>query len=696
MKPSPSRRRRQSPVASTTPKQLKSIVTNPDQDKEKDVTKEKKISRNKNQTGKIEPKKTTKKKEQNTAKTKLTNEKQRILQRLNNVLVISDTHVGSKLAILHAPVITDEGGEYHPSPLQKQLFQFWQHIFHEWLPEATKGEPFAIIHNGDVIDGSHHGTTTVITNNLHDQCLFAYDLLKPVVAQANGMFFMVRGTEAHSGKSAQEEENLARQLEAIPNEHGRYCRYDLWLRLGQRFLIHAMHHIGSTGSNAYEATAIHKEVTESLTEAARWGYEPPDVIVRCLHPNCQILTEFGWLSKNQIKPGTMALTININNPKLEWLPITNITEQPAEKDPKLVIIHEKNQPNHVIAITTNDHKILVRRTGCSEIQTIQADELLNPNAELQQKEIVTTPGQFHQLHHPIDPTLYRRIMTAGAILTINHKHGQRPHPNAIKLDIGKAKPEQIMKLKTIKPTIKKDVAIIHPDDSPDSHWITSCLVQSNSGVQLSEPIFQQWIQQGSKPQWLNPLLEGLDHQSYNSHSPSFFIPKNNKLIEQLQTLAVTSHSTIHFKMSPSSREQQRLKVIWNRRQRGLIIGQSIKARIISNQNKTWCVETPPNNSIIVRYHSHTTIPSTPIIIGNSHRHRHAETSIPTAKGRAIGTVTPGWQDKTPFVWKLPGGRLAPAQFGAILIRTSHGRIFVDPKVWTAPRSIIANENMEDQ
>jgi hypothetical protein len=47
-----------------------------------------------------------------------------------------------------------------------------------------------------------------------------------------------------------------------------------------------MHHIGSTGSAAYETTAVHKELTESFVEAGRWGDEPPQIIVRSHRHRC--------------------------------------------------------------------------------------------------------------------------------------------------------------------------------------------------------------------------------------------------------------------------------------------------------------------------------------------------------------------------------------------------------------------------
>jgi hypothetical protein len=90
---------------------------------------------------------------------------------------------------------------------------------------------------------------------------------------------MIRGTEAHVGKSAEMEEILARELGATPDETGQYSRFELWVRCGKG-LIHALHHIGTTGTSHYESTAPLKELSESYTESGRWHDAPPDVIVR--------------------------------------------------------------------------------------------------------------------------------------------------------------------------------------------------------------------------------------------------------------------------------------------------------------------------------------------------------------------------------------------------------------------------------
>lgn len=213
---------------------------------------------------------------------------------ITNLVVISDTHSGCKLALCPSGVKLDDGGTYNPSKFQRKLAVYWDEFWNKWVPLVTRGEPFDIVHNGDAIDGVHHNSTTQISHNIKDQLRIAELVMKEPIAMCKsggGSYYHIRGTEAHVGKSAWYEEDLAESLGAVPNEEGQYARYDLWKRVGKS-LVHLLHHIGTTSSAAHESSALNAEFTAELVEAARWHREPPDYIVRShRHRSCSVELE---------------------------------------------------------------------------------------------------------------------------------------------------------------------------------------------------------------------------------------------------------------------------------------------------------------------------------------------------------------------------------------------------------------------
>ena len=77
----------------------------------------------------------------------------------------------------------------------------------------------------------------------------------------------------------------------------------------------------------------------------------------------------------------------------------------------------------------------------------------------------------------------------------------------------------------------------------------------------------------------------------------------------------------------------------------------------------------------------------PDVIVRSHRHRHIEVRMPATRDTQIAVVTPGWQDKTSFAWKVAGARISMPQFGGVVIRRARsgrfpGDLYTRACVWT--------------
>src|SRR3990167_5481509 len=203
-----------------------------------------------------------------------------------NLVVLSDTHCGCRLGLCPPdPIYLDDGGTYRASEIQLKVWAYWREFWDTWVPMVTKGEPYDIVHNGDVIDGVHHNSTTQMSHNIQDQLRVAEMVLRPEVERcraAGGMYYHIRGTAAHVGPSSVWEEMLAARLGDHPNDQGQHARYDLWKRVGGDGgpLVHLLHHIGVTSSAAHESSAVNAELAAAYVEAARWNREPPTYIVR--------------------------------------------------------------------------------------------------------------------------------------------------------------------------------------------------------------------------------------------------------------------------------------------------------------------------------------------------------------------------------------------------------------------------------
>lgn len=206
---------------------------------------------------------------------------------IKNIVVTSDQHIGCQLGLCPPEVTLDGQGIYQHSKLQKIVWKKWLYFWNEFVPHVTKGEDFIWVNNGDAIDGIHHNAVSQITHNITDQVKIAEQVFSTIVnnPKCKGVYFL-RGTSAHVGESGQNEEMLAKNIGAVPefpdNEFNPiYARNELFLRFGDnKTLVHFTHHIGATGSMAYESTAPHKEMIEMYTEAGRWGVEPPAVLLR--------------------------------------------------------------------------------------------------------------------------------------------------------------------------------------------------------------------------------------------------------------------------------------------------------------------------------------------------------------------------------------------------------------------------------
>lgn len=198
--------------------------------------------------------------------------------------VVSDLHCGSTIGLCGPePVAFDDGGSYTPSPQQGWLWEhwcaFWERVGRE------RGKWLGVLINGDAVDGDHHGTWQLVSRDPAVQLWILRRVCEPIVALKPDAIIIVRGTEAHVGKSGGSEEAFARSLKA---QRCRVVRdpttdmYSHWHFVGDvcGHLIDATHH-GRIGQRPWtEQNAVLNLAAQVFYEHARNGVPAPTLAIR--------------------------------------------------------------------------------------------------------------------------------------------------------------------------------------------------------------------------------------------------------------------------------------------------------------------------------------------------------------------------------------------------------------------------------
>lgn len=245
---------------------------------------------------------------------------------VNSLVVVSDLHCGCQFGLCPPEVTMDGGGKYKASKMQGVTWAWWQEFINDFIPAATRGEPFDLCVNGDALDGVHHGSTTQLTHNHNDQRIVAEQCLRPLVEKAS-RYFHIRGTEAHVGQSGENEETLARSLGAVPDDNGNHARWEMRYRLNDR-LLHLTHHISTTSSPYSETTALLRELVNGYVESGRWQDDPIHYFIRSHRHTCakvEIPSAHGWIGAvttpgNQLKtPFVFKIGARVSQPQMGGL-----------------------------------------------------------------------------------------------------------------------------------------------------------------------------------------------------------------------------------------------------------------------------------------------------------------------------------------------------------------------------------------
>ncbi len=193
------------------------------------------------------------------------------------IIILGDTHVGSRYGIWPPDALDDEGGRWESNKYQKYLWECWQHVWGIWLPQQVGNTTRIILHLGDAVEGVNPKAELIATEET-TQVRAAQKLLEDHVKGASVL--MCAGTIFHAGKSAQWDNAVGQAIRAVPADGTqRYARWDIWADV-DGVLIQASHHIGGASADISEFTPLIGEYNATALAAGRLGYPMPSVMLR--------------------------------------------------------------------------------------------------------------------------------------------------------------------------------------------------------------------------------------------------------------------------------------------------------------------------------------------------------------------------------------------------------------------------------
>jgi hypothetical protein len=208
-------------------------------------------------------------------------------QNIKLAVVISDTHVGSTVGLWPDKFNSVEGFSVGQNAIQKWLWKLWLDATQKWLPSVVGDDPYALIVNGDLIDGVSPRSIQVMTPDPADQSRAVKQVLGPMFQKA-AKTYITLGTESHSRN---DEYRIGADLGAeIDQETGLHAFSELHLEIHGAYGI-CRHHCGTAGSPYVEAGGIGRAMNTEIMEAARCGARIPKWMMRAHRHRHGVVTD---------------------------------------------------------------------------------------------------------------------------------------------------------------------------------------------------------------------------------------------------------------------------------------------------------------------------------------------------------------------------------------------------------------------
>ena len=196
------------------------------------------------------------------------------------LVIVSDLHVGSKLGLMPPTVELDDGNVIGQNKLQKDAWDFWTGVFWPEVAKRSKKRETNVVVNGDGIDGNHHGTNQIWSNDPIEQANVAGEVLAPISAKYKT--YLTRGTPAHVLASAASDEQIAKEIGAAKPVADRKVRSSYHLKLTHcGALFDIAHHGPSAGNRIWTyGNALRGYARTIVLDALIRQQRPADCIIR--------------------------------------------------------------------------------------------------------------------------------------------------------------------------------------------------------------------------------------------------------------------------------------------------------------------------------------------------------------------------------------------------------------------------------
>jgi hypothetical protein len=197
------------------------------------------------------------------------------------VAIVGDTHVNSTIGVMPPYTELWDGGSHRAGPVQRWVWRKWGVYWDE--VEALKQQhsaPLYVVANGDCLDDPHHPTTRVVSEHKPTILAMAAKVYERP-RQLADHFFVVRGTNAHTGVDACYEELLARDLDAEPDpQTGDASWWALYFEAsGVTFDV--THHPQTSGRLPWTEKSAAVRMSHNIKDRYHeMGTTPPDVACR--------------------------------------------------------------------------------------------------------------------------------------------------------------------------------------------------------------------------------------------------------------------------------------------------------------------------------------------------------------------------------------------------------------------------------